>query len=145
MIRILITPLIVEMAKEYARNLFADRDNKFEQPLDLLDDFERKLRKRRADKYADYVKMIIQKYPIINAIQPQYYESLHKKYFNTLDKEELSKTFRFKKKIKPFHEIIVSLMRYQAARKKDLLPYIKELGIKTCVYCNTQLAATVED
>lgn len=141
--RILITPSIVGMAKEYAQNLFKNRNSDFEQPLERLNNLERQLRAQNANKHADYVKMIIQKYSVINSIQPKYYKQFHEKYFETLNKTELSNKFEYKGEMLSFHKIIVKVMRYEDAREKEFLPYVKKLGIKTCVYCNTQFAITV--
>ena len=77
MIRILITPSIIELAEDYAQNLFKNRRKNFKRPLPSLKKFEVQLRKAGAEKHANYVKMIIQKYSIINTIQPQDFEKFH--------------------------------------------------------------------
>ena len=116
----------------------------FERPLPSLKELEVQLRSTGAEKHANYVKMIIQKYSIINTIQPQNFEQFHEDFFTTLSDEDLKVPFPYKKKNVAFHEIIVKIMRYDAVREAEILPYIKKLGIKACVYCNTQLAITVD-
>lgn len=47
-----------------------------------------------------------------------------------------------KRRLQSFYELIVDAMRYDKVQK-DIMPrYVRQLGVKTCVYCNAQFAAT---
>ena len=145
--RIFIDKKITELSKTYSKNLFLNRNTngrrgpKFEMPLKKLEKLEKKLQKEKATmQYADYVSVIINKYSILKKIKPHYFDCFDKKYFqlfNTIDLD--SHPIPGEKK---FYELIVDAMRYDEART-EFLPYARKLGIKACVYCNTQLAATV--
>jgi hypothetical protein len=146
--RILINREMIELSKKYARNLFSNRQSDFNLPLDNLNSLKQKL--SRFPDYADYVDTIIRKYSILNALKPQYFDDFHTKYF-AVHNVNLKKILDFKvpnvksgknqTNGKKFHELLVTAMQYKAARE-ELFPFIRELGIKTCVYCNSQLAAT---
>jgi len=138
--RILICKKHVDLSEDYAKNLFSKRRNNFTRPLDRLNDLERELQILNKVDYADYVRKIIEKYSIINVIRPENFDDFHNAHFNfpsiVLNDNSLGGRQKF-------HELIVKAMRYADART-DFLPYVQKLGIKTCVYCNAQLAVTVK-
>ena len=143
--RIIINEVIIDLSKDYVDNLFRDRKDDFKFPLDNLSNLEAHLRKQEQKKFADYIHKIIDNYNIVNCIKPQYFESLYQRYFNTLTNADLSTKIKYREKNKEFYKHIVEAMRYDAVRDKEFLPYVRLLGIKTCVYCNTQLAITTEN
>ncbi len=145
--RILLNDRIIGLSKDYSKNLFKTRNNgrgrKFITPKEGLTKLEQKLRNVKKNvKYADYVKKIIDNYTILNCIKPQYFNSLHHRYFDSLSETELSTNIKINKVTKKFHEWVVEAMRYDAVRDKEFLPYVNKLGIKSCIYCNAQFAIT---
>lgn len=146
--RILINSKITALSKHYAENIFIKRNfkgkrgPKFVMPLKNLELLEKKLRENiNTIQYANYVKRIIDKYSILNAIKPKYFDFIHSRYFEEFTTIELdSKPIKGEKK--KFYELIVESMRYDEVRT-DFLPYARKLEIRACVYCNTQLAVTV--
>jgi len=43
-----------------------------------------------------------------------------------------------------FSEHIVKIMHYKTVRSEDMIPCVKKLGIKACVYCNAQYTNTID-
>lgn len=136
---------IRNLAKDYLKVLCAKGYGRHETPLDKLRKFEYELRKKlHMSDYVDYVKEIQRLYPIIIRLQPECYEWFHKRYFESLtNKIDLSKIIKIKKTSKKFYEWVSDRMRYNDVRSSWLLPFIKQLNIKTCCYCNAQYATTV--
>lgn len=94
---------------------------------------------------SDYVKAIHDHYEGLNSLLPSEYAE---KISNYVDPELTGynvskiKVKLPKKRLQPLFELIVDAMRY-AKVQKDIMPkYIKEMGIKTCCYCNAQFATT---
>lgn len=148
--RIFINKSIIELSKDYVNKLFEGRRIKglptdFRLPLNNLRDFEIYLRANGYINFADYVLKIIEKYNIINYIRPQYFKLLHRRYFNNLTEADLQTKISYRGNNMEFYKHIVNEMRYDAVRDKEFLPYVKKLGIKTCIYCNTQFAITTEN
>jgi 5-methylcytosine-specific restriction endonuclease McrA len=142
--RILINKKIIDLSKDYCRNLFANKSNGFKMPLDKLctlsHDLQNSQMLQNANDYMLYVRMIISKYPIINRIGPKYFDDFHQKYFSQFTNVQLDIKIGNKK----FYELVVNAMRYTDARF-DYYPFALKLGIKTCIYCNAQLAATTKN
>lgn len=97
---------------------------------------------------SDYVKAIYDHYVGLNALLPSEYDSKISQYVdNTLapisgyDISEIKVKLR-KKRLAPFFELIVEAMRYDKVQKDIMPQFIKDVGIKTCVYCNAQYATT---
>ncbi|WP_286733048.1 MULTISPECIES: HNH endonuclease [Sphingobacterium] len=44
---------------------------------------------------------------------------------------------------KTFYSYVTSAMRYDAVRDKEFLPFIKQLGLRSCVYCNASYALSI--
>jgi hypothetical protein len=142
--RILINKKIVDFSKDYWLNLFSKKSNRFQMPLDklrtLFYDLQNNQALQNANEYALYVLMIICKYPIINRIKQEYFDAFHIKYFRQFTNVQLDIKIGSKK----FYELVVDAMRYDDARF-EYYPFALKLGIKTCVYCNAQLAATTKN
>jgi hypothetical protein len=153
--RIFISSSIIQFSKDYNNNLFKSRNSKFDKPINSdgitgkLFDLESYLRKDCIlTLYADYVKGIINRYSKINIVQPSDFNYYYNNYFN-LDETELAKivtppigTNKFAKQ--ELYKLIVDAMRYDAVRDYEYLPYVKKMGIKSCVYCNAQFSITTE-
>lgn len=146
--RIIITSQIRTYAEDYAKSLFVNRPASFYQPKNNLDDLKKKLSTHLSGKlYADYVQCILDKYDDILLLEPEQFETYRRKYLNMITIEACQKPvpgFENVTGIKKteFYKLIVKAMRYDAVRDKEFLPYVKKLGIKTCVYCNAQYAVT---
>lgn len=144
--RIYISPEVEKICEDYSSNLFSGRPKNFKKPQTLLKDlaftFLKKCRKRNRKKdkinwwkYYRYVMSILHNYDRILRLKPSEFESFWSNNFKFLSEEEL------KAKILdeiPFYEKIIRAMRYDEVRNREYAPYIRKLGIKTCVYCNAQ-------
>lgn len=94
---------------------------------------------------SDYVKAIYDHYDGLNALLPSEYD---KKIGQHVDRpltgykiNDICVKLR-KKRCMPFFELVVDAMRYDKVQKDIMPKYIKEMGIKTCSYCNAQFATT---
>ncbi len=153
--RILISSNIVHLSIDYNNNLFNERTSRFEKPINndgitgKLFDLEDYLRNDcNLQRFADYVRMIINKYNEINILKPNEFEHYQNTYFNLSEANLSTKVIppdgndRFTKK--ELYKLIVEAMRYDAVRDKEFLPYVRKIGIKSCVYCNAQFSVTTE-
>jgi hypothetical protein len=146
--RIYIDKRIIDVAEEYAKKLFSKKRSDFKKPLEELDILEKHLRTNYSSnqQHANYIKAIIDNYSELKKIQPQDFDNYQEKFFNNLTENDLKIKFSIpsdQTKQKQFYELIVDAMRYDAARI-EFYKYVRDkLGIKACVYCNAQLAATV--
>lgn len=151
--RVVLNSEIIKLSNEYFDNLFKDRQVDFGKPINndgvsgKLFELEEYLRNDCIlHKYADYVQSIISRYGEINMIQPNEFDRYYSTYFNLSDQELGTKidppigNRKFKKK--ELYKLIVEAMRYDAVRDKEFLPYLRKIGIKSCVYCNAQFSIT---
>lgn len=168
--RILITPRIEDIAKRYAKkmedcNTFSGMGPK-ERLLILSNDLKKasasiriKKQKKKNDRktpfsrkkgnemtiLSDYVKAIYDNYDGLNALLPSEYPQKIARHvepkltgYNIVDIwVKLPK-----KKLQKFADLIVEAMQYKKVQKDIMPEYIREVGIKTCVYCNAQFATT---
>ena len=146
--RILITPEIEQIANDFSTTLFTGRNANFEKPKDNLLLLEAKLRaKRTGIKYADYIHEIHYNYHDILKLKPNEFDRYKRSHFSNLTDAELKASVKGFSKVDgikgtKFYKLVVGAMRYDELQKEDLRPYIKKIGIKTCVYCNAQYAVT---
>lgn len=142
--QIVIQKHIRNIAKDYLKVLRKKGIGRYQTPEDRLLDFERELRnKKRLSDYANYIKEIKRLYPIIICLQPECYDWFHKRYFESLTQNiDLSKLIKYGATTKKFYEWVSDRMRYGNVRSSWLLPFMKQLNIKTCCYCNAQYATT---
>lgn len=97
------------------------------------------------EKPSEYVKAIYDHYDGLNSLLPSEYAEKISKYVDPiLAKYNVSniKVKLPKKRLQPLFELIVDAMRYNKVQKDIMPKYIRELGIKTCSYCNAQFATT---
>lgn len=99
-------------------------------------------------EFASYIDAIISEYPknlLIKAADE--IEDFNNTINNNLSNiNRLSAILSVKgKKAKPFHQIIVETMQYDLVRRAVLPKYIREVGVKTCVYCNANYTVTGVD
>lgn len=143
--RIQIDDRIRGFADDYSTNLFKNRNKNFVSPLDRLADLKKSLSNRKYKKYCDYIDNIITYYSEINKLIPERYKEFYEEHFKILTEDQLNKTIKIKGKKMAFYEWIVWAMRYDDVRASEFIPYVNQLGIKACVYCNSQFAITVDD
>ena len=149
--RILITDRVKGIARDYRDNLFKGRNVNFEKPKDrlqaLLDDIN--IKKGAGyynwSFYSQYLQNLINHYDDLLDLKPSEFKSYYSLYFS--DPRGLLAEKKWRKKTKagrsPFYEEVVKLMRYEDVREKEIIPYLAQLEIHTCVYCNTQYTPTI--
>lgn len=169
--RILITPRIEDIAKRYAQEMeAADTFKTGESPKERLLVLSERLKKPSTSvrilkskarkghpavyekqkgnaftELSDYVKAIYDNYDGLNALLPSEYDNGIGQFVDGIltgyKINDISVKLR-KKRCIPFFELIVDAMRYDKVQKDIMPKYIREVGIKTCVYCNAQFATT---
>ncbi len=100
---------------------------------------------RLYDAPSKYVMAIHDHYSGLNALFPsKYYEGIGQYVDSYLTPDEVSRiSVKLpKKSYRPLFELIVEAMRYDKVQSKIFPKYIRQAGIKTCVYCNAQFATT---
>lgn len=143
--RILIDEKVKKTARKYAMNLFKKRADNFEKPLTRLKKLSESLCKKEQVPYKLYVDNIISFYDEIILLKPNEFEKFKKEKFNMLKDNQLSVLIPGFPKAKKFYEAVVDSMRYDEVQKAEIRPYMKELGLNTCVYCNASYAVATDD
>lgn len=143
--QIFISDKILKIQKDYCANLFSKRNKSFELPSSKLEALRNKISSNlhagvnpaiNWPNYLDYVDEIIKHYDAILALKPSQFDYFHRIHFSFLTEAELdAKIFGTKE---TFYAMIVNAMRYDAVRDREFAQYIRQLGIKSCVYCNSQ-------
>lgn len=134
-----------------------------------LTDLSLKLVTRKRSKYRKYVENIIKKLPEIIKLKPSEFDDFKNRYFNNLTSQQLcgkvpdltdkqikvamtklpqgisykKDSYNFGKK--KFYELIVEAMCYNEVQKTVIRPYMKRMGLNTCVYCNASYAVATDD
>ncbi len=160
--RIPITPKIVGVAKRYAQELeqlqgenpkerllaLSEKLKKSSASIRIPDKTGKKNVSHKGNKFtavSDYVRAIHDHYDGLNSLLPSEYAEKISKFCDPVLAGYDVSTIRVKlpqKQLQPLFELIVEAMRYSKVQKDIMPKYIKEIGIKTCVYCNAQFAAT---
>lgn len=126
-------------AKLYSDNLFNSKGDNFKNPISNLKKLRDSLGKIKHINQRLYIQTIIDKYKHILNASPSEIKELIKE-FDVINKSGfLDKKINPKDKLK-FNELIVKAMRYDEVRKSDVHHFVNATDIKTCVYCNSQLA-----
>lgn len=137
--KILISHNLELKAKLYSDNLFKSKGPNFRTPISNLQILRDSLGKFKHKNERLYIQTIIDKYDDILKASPLEIEELIKE-FDLINKSGfLDKKIKPKEKFK-FHEKIVNAMRYDEVRNSEFHHIVDATGIKTCVYCNSQLA-----
>jgi hypothetical protein len=137
--RILINKDLEQKASDFGDNLFKFKNANFKTPLSNLAKLKESLGRNKHKNERLYIQKIIDKYNIILKASPSKMKELISEF------NELSKGGILENKIKPkdkfkIHELIVNAMRYDELRNSEFHHFVTTTGIKTCVYCNSQLA-----
>lgn len=137
--KILISNDLELKAKLYSDNLFKSKDASFKTPISNLESLRDSLGKIKHNNERLYIQTIIDKYKNILNASPTEIKELIKE-FDVINKSGfLDKKINPKDKLK-FYELIVKAMRYDEVRNSEVHHFVNATGIKTCVYCNSQLA-----
>ncbi|MDY0142024.1 MAG: hypothetical protein RBR97_09030 [Bacteroidales bacterium] len=144
--RIKITPELRVKVDKFCDDLFVEtRKDHFVLPKKRLENFKSSLVVGKHKQQIEFIEKIIDEYPRILKADPDEMKVLIEEFENILPKPELSrKVPNKKKKTPPFWESIVYAMRYEDLRDKEYKNFSINEGIKSCVYCNSQLALVVD-
>lgn len=98
----------------------------------------------------EYIDLICSSIDILYDVQPLMYKKTIEKFEDIIPEERLGEIrlkYKYGRKevTKTFPEWIVAKMHYSDVRSKIFPKYIRQLGIKTCVYCNSQYAITTKN
>lgn len=153
--QILITPEIKAMAKEYLKNLFADKTASFVQPVDGLRNLIVDLKEvndglEDKEDFIKYLDLIIDRFEHLKNLLPSKFGEYKKDFDAIMNPKRLSSSILVRSKDLPsdslqrkelpansavFYFEIVDRMQFSSARLY-LAPYMQKIGIYTCVYCN---------
>jgi hypothetical protein len=142
--RIKNTKALKDSVKIFNNKLFLNRDeDDFEMPLDRLDEFKEELAAGQPgfglelDDMLAYITHIEDNYfRILNADETEM-GLLINEFDQILQSEDVQRDSKF------WHHIVACLC-YDQLRAKEFLPFLHDLGIKTCIYCHSQLTLTIE-
>lgn len=142
---------LINPQKRLTALLNAFRDDKVTEYIGKGDD-GRKIYKALSgvdsDRYKAYIELIISEYKkdLLTA-SPAKMAVLEKRFDAALgDDALLDKEVKVKSnKSASFHHIIVSAMMYQEIRQYIYPQFIRQLGIKSCAYCNAAFCVTDKD
>ncbi|MDI1318092.1 hypothetical protein [Flavobacterium sp.] len=140
--RILVDIDLEKKVALYYTNLFSGRNANFVKPLDGLKNLYNKLGKIKHKKHREYIDTIITKYEdIIKADSTKTKDLI--KLFDKIGGGVILDQ-KINKSKEKFWEQIVKAMRYEDLRSSEFHHYIEASGIKSCVYCNSQLCVVVD-
>lgn len=141
--RILIDYDLENRAETYSKNLFSDKRIDFKTPLNNLNKLKDDLRGNKDRRNIQYIQKIIDNYSNILKASPSEMEEFIKQFSVIARGGLLDSTLNPDATLK-FHELIVTAMRYDELRNSEFRQFVSSSGIKTCVYCNSQLAIISE-
>jgi len=149
--KIFINKTLEESAIHYSKNLFSTRPPNFERPKFKLHKLAEDIKTMHTD-YAKYIDKIIAEYEELNALKPSKINAKKAEFDKIVPENKLNdlipvtatKNGIIFTEDRCFYDLVVEAMRYDAVRNKDFLPYIKKIGIKSCVYCNAQFTVIAE-
>ena len=137
--KILISNDLEIKAKLYSDNLFKSKNESFKTPISNLKTLKDNLGKNKYEKVRLYIQKIIDEYKNILKATPTEITNLIDDFDEICDSGILNKKIKPNDKLK-LYEKIVEAMRYDEVRNSEFHHITDAIGIKTCVYCNSQLA-----
>lgn len=155
--RIHISDRVRDIAERYATSAFASRNRNFDQPIARLWRLCFFLIYKQYDsKFSDYVDNLRFHYRQILKLEPDDFDTWHQKYFDKVDEDEMSteievednegdKLYHLPLGKHAFSDLVIWAMRYDDLREKEILPYLMELNINSCVYCNAQYTIALDE
>lgn len=164
---ILVTPDVKLLAEIYSRQLTIPTGGLSKSPKDSLKELyshlcsnrtkiaipdkltiggltKKHFKAKELPQYAQYINEIINRWPDINKLTPNAFPKLIEEMNSICPAEYLCVLVKIGRKTHCFYEWIVDAMDYDGVRENVFKQYVKDLNIKTCVYCNAQYATTVE-
>ncbi|WP_316828608.1 hypothetical protein [Pedobacter miscanthi] len=140
--RILNNQKLRDSVIEFNKKLFTSRSDDFEMPYQRLR-FLNKHVVHHAPEYGDGAAEKLNRY--VKKIRRQYSRILNADDVEILkliaEFEEIIPHAQIKEK---FWKAVVWAMRYDAIRDQEFLKILNPLGIKTCVYCHSQLTLVIK-
>lgn len=152
MIRIFISKSVVDLANDYRQSLKTTFNaiNQIQTLKDSLNDRPEFL------AHVDYLNEVIEKYDSIIIATPIQFDSLlrhrlspdelKKKTPNQVKKFVTENGVRIKRLVQvetEFYKLVCDALGYEIVRNEVYPPFAEELGIKSCVYCNSQYGVTI--
>lgn len=150
--RILIDKSFENIASNYGNNPFNRRTRGFETPLQRLEKLRTIILNGHLNFQA-YVKKIEDEFSTINCLKPSNVYSVKNAFNQIVQEEDLNTKFIVQKQKNDgsvvdveieFYKLVVEAMRYDELRSFDFIFILKNIGIKSCVYCNAQLTIITE-
>lgn len=144
--RIKIDTALETKVNSFCSGLFKDgRQDSFELPRDRLNKLKRTITGYKVEKKKLYIQKIIDNYDNIIKAKPAEQLELITEFKRILPHTEFEEPKKGKaKEENKFYSKVVKAMRYEDLREKDILPILKDIGIKTCVYCNALLTVVLD-
>ncbi len=153
--RVFITANVERIANDYAENLFKSVRSDFQTPSDNLQVLIAELKRQQSSEnkaYVNYMEKLMEclESKLILCAKPSQMESLIKVFDDIFEGEGFDANDMMKRKIQSlsgnmeFYKYVVEALRYDYVRG-GILPYLKQMNIRTCVYCNAQYAVTREE
>lgn len=142
--KIKITKELLATVEDFNMNLFVNtRHVNFVLPVDKLTKLKSKIKSKNA-AHRSYVQKIIDCYPEILNATPEKMKELIEEFNVILGIHDVNLNLGTKKRKFLFHEAVVSAMRYTDLRQEEYPEYLRNSGIRTCVYCNSQSALVID-
>ena len=136
--RILITPKIQSIADEYSNEIISKLKKTTKLTLEQEIDEIKKSQLQNWKLYVKYLKNIIKLYDSLVVLHPKYFKYYWIRYFSFSKKIDMDSTLWKKGTTIKFHKMVEDAMAYKNVRDEIIVPFIKRLGIKTCVNCNSE-------
>lgn len=99
-----------------------------------------------SSQYQAYIQIVIDYYKSdLLTLKPSKFSELNDTLMSTLgnDVALLDKTLKVRsKKENSFHNLLITCLMYEDIRTYIYPKFLKEVGVKTCVYCNANFAVT---
>ena len=155
--RIHISDKVRDIAERYAQHAFADRNRSFEQPIVRLGRLCFFLRYKQYDnKFSEYVDDLRFHYRQILKLEPDDFDTWYQKYFDKVNEDEMlkeidvednedDKRYHLPLGRHAFSDLVIWAMRYDDLREKEIIPYLMDLNINSCVYCNAQYTIVLDE
>lgn len=144
--RIKIDSALEVKVNTFCNGLFViNRNANFTHPKSQLATLKLTISGYKVEKKKEYIQKIIDNYDRIIKAKPIEQIQLIKEFEELLPYTEFNDPRKKEpKEENSFYSKVVEAMRYEDLREKDILPMIKEVGIKACVYCNALLTVVLE-
>lgn len=146
---------IISSACKRLNQLIIEIKNEWLVPLEVKNSNGHQLYPARTQEdLIKYIEKIKTEYEILLVIHPSMFLNKIREFEYIIGTDEVSKIELDKRmdaqgminpsKRQLFHELLVNAMRYDYVQRTIFPKYIRNLGIKTCVYCNSQYAITTD-